>query len=140
MRNAELERLRTELRRGGVSRRYINRTLEELEDHYADLEADALAAGCTAEEAARRAGETLGAGSSIAAAVLARSELKTWTAHWPRSARCMRSVCTLAAYPAAPAHYLADHGADVVRWSVSTGLSLLLTWGMLLALSVTLQL
>lgn len=139
MRNAELERLRTELRRGGVARRYIDRTLEELEDHYADLQADALAAGCTAEEAARRAGETLGTGSSIAAAVLARSELRSWTAHWPRTARCVRSACALAAYPAAPVHYLADHGADVARWGVSTGLSLLLTWSMLLALSAALQ-
>lgn len=140
MRNAELERLRRELIRGGVARRYIDRTLEELEDHYADLEADALAAGCTAEEAARRAHESLGTGSSIAAAVLARAELKAWTAHWPRTARCMRSACALAVMPAVPVHYLVDHGTDVVRWGVSTGLSALLTWGLLLTLSTALQL
>lgn len=139
MRRRELERLRIDLKRGGVSRRYVNRTLEELEDHYADLEADALAAGCTAEQAARRARESLGTGTSIAAAVLARSELKGFGAHWPRTARCVRSACALAAWPAAPVGYLAARGPDVARWSISAGLSLLLTSGLLLTLSTALQ-
>lgn len=139
MRKRELESLRAALRRGGVAPRYIKRTLEELEDHYADLEAAALDAGCSADEAACRAREALGTGASIATAVLARAELKSWAAHWPRAARCVQCACAFAAYPAAPVHYLADHGADVARWGVSTGLSLLLTGGLLLTLSAALQ-
>lgn len=136
MRREELEALRLELGRGGVARRYIERTIEELEDHYADLEADAMAAGCTADEAAQRARESLGTGASIAAAVLARSELKAVGARWPRTSGCMRA---LAAYPAAPVRYLVGHGPDVARWSVSTGLSLVVTAGLLLTLSTMIQ-
>lgn len=139
MRRQELEYLRVELRRGGVSRRYIERTIEELADHYADLEADALEAGCSADEAAQRADESLGSGASIAAAVLERAELKGFAARWPRLSSCMQAMGALAAYRAAPVHYLVDHGPDVARWSVSTGLSLLLTWGLLLTLSTALQ-
>lgn len=140
MRSEELDSLRNDLRRAGVSRRYIARTLEELQDHFADLEADELAAGCAPAEAARRARELLGTGSAIAAAVRSRPELRGWTARWPRTAGCVRSVCALAAYPVAPVGYLAGHGPDVARWSVSTGLSLLLTSALLLTLSSALQL
>lgn len=139
MRSEELKGLREALKRGGVARRYIDRTLEELADHHADLEADALAAGCTRAEAARRASQALGTGASIAEAVLSRPELKSLSARWPRTAECVRSARALAAYPAAPVEYLVDHGADVVRWGVSTGLSLVLTGGLLLMLSTALQ-
>lgn len=132
MRGEELEALRLELRRGGVARRYIERTIEELEHHYADLEADAVAAGCTADEAAQKARESLGTGASIAAAVLARSELRSLGARWPRASGCMRM---LALYPAAPVRYLVGYGPDVARWSVSTGLSLVVTSGLLLTMS-----
>jgi hypothetical protein len=72
MRERQLESLRLELLKGGVTPFYVERTIAELGEHYADLEIAALAAGLTAEEAARSASDALGDERAIVAATLAR--------------------------------------------------------------------
>ena len=94
---AEFEALRLELLRGGIANLYVERTLRELADHYEDLERAALAAGCSREEAAQRARAQLGRPDLIAAAILARPELKSWTRRWPTVALCARSAAALGA-------------------------------------------
>ena len=79
---AEFEALRLELLRGGIANLYVERTLRELADHCDDLERASLAAGCSREEAAQRARAQLGKPDLIAAAILARPELKSWTRRW----------------------------------------------------------
>ena len=74
---AEFEALRLELLRGGIANLYVERTLRELADHCEDLERASLAAGCSREEAAQRARAQLGRPDLIAAAILARPELKS---------------------------------------------------------------
>lgn len=112
----QLEALKLELLRGGVSRVYVERTLLELHDHYEDLEQAAIAAGLSSAEAARAAREQLGDESAIAAAVLARPELKIWSHRWPRTARCLRSAATVIAMPGA---YCIDRRAEIARWSAA---------------------
>ena len=73
MPDERFESLRLELLRSGVAPLYVERTVLELGEHYADLESAALAAGYGAEEAARAARAALGNEREIAAAVLARA-------------------------------------------------------------------
>jgi hypothetical protein len=124
-----LEGLKLELLRGGVSRVYVERTMLELNDHYEDLERAALAAGLSSAEAARAAREQLGDEAALAAAVLARPELRVWSHRWPRTARCIRSAATVITLPGA---YCIDRRAEIARWSAA-GCSALLLVASLLA-------
>jgi hypothetical protein len=127
--------LRVELLRGGIAPYYVNRTLLELREHYADLEADALRAGLSPQEAAAEALAALGSEESIAGAVLARRELKVWSSRCPRAAGLCRLLGALAVAPVVPVVGLCTHhGSEIARWGISTGLSLLLTGAMLLTL------
>ena len=115
----QLEGLRVELLRSGVSPAYVERTVLELREHYEDLERDALAAGLSGHEAERLARTQIGSEESIAAAVLARSELKVWSYRWPVAARCLRSAATVIALPGLPVVYCIDRRAEIARWSAA---------------------
>jgi hypothetical protein len=75
------ERLRDRLLAAGVSPRHVRRYMAELSDHAADLEAEARRGGHTEPEA--RALERLGRPDDLAAAMIARSELRGWTSRAP---------------------------------------------------------
>src|SRR5215831_14517444 len=122
---AQFESLRLELLRGGTANLYVERTLRELADHYEDLERASLAAGCTSEEAAQRARTQLGSAQLIAAAVLARPELKRWTRRWPMFAFCARSAAALGPLPL-PVLYAAGRSDGIARWGGAIGAALLL--------------
>jgi hypothetical protein len=124
--------LRLELLRGGVSPLYVERTILELTEHYEDLEDDALGAGMSAEDAARTAVARLGSDQTIAAAVIARRELLSWSHRWPTVALCVRSAATIGAMPAIPVLYCV-RSEELARWSgaVASALvlvALLLAW------------
>lgn len=118
----------------GVAPRYVRRTIDELSDHRADIEADALATGLSREDAAALARAALGTDADIVAAVSARSELLQWARRWPRSARCVESACYFVSLPAAPIAYCVGHGPAIARWGVSTSLAALLTGVLLFSL------
>ena len=104
------------LQKGGVAPVYIDRTLLELEEHYADLEQDALAAGLSREEAAHTAHTALGTEPVIAAAVLARPELREWSVRYPRFASCVRSATTIGLMPGMPLMFCIEHRPELTRW------------------------
>jgi hypothetical protein len=128
------EGLKEDLLRGGIAPYYVNRTLLELREHYADLEADALGTGLSPHQAATQALAALGSEERLAHAVLARRELKSWVARCPWAAAVCRMLVALLALPLVPVVLCADRGTAIARWSASVGLSLLVTSGMLLAL------
>lgn len=130
----EFAELRDALLRGGVAPVYIRRTLLELDEHYLDLERDGVDAGLSLEHAASRARAELGSERVIAAAVLARLELKDWTYRWPRLACCLRSVVLVALLPAWPVAFCVYRGRLIARWSVSVALAMLVTGSLLLSL------
>ena len=99
MPDARFESLRLELLRSGVAPVYVDRTILELGEHYDDLECAARAAGLSAEEAARSAQATLGNPRVIATAILARTELLTFSMRWPRVAHYLQSAATPTAAP-----------------------------------------
>jgi len=130
---AQFESLRLELLRGGTANLYVERTLRELADHYEDLERASLAAGCTSEEAAQRARAQLGSAQQIAAAVLARPELKRWSRRWPMVAFWARSAAALGPLPL-PVLYVAGRSDGIARWGGAIGAALLLVCSLYSAL------
>jgi len=127
----ELGSLERALLAAGVAPRFVRRTVDELGDHCADIEADALSAGYTPAEAAAIARAAIGSHADIVAAVSARGELLQWSRRWPRSARCLE---TFSALPGVPIAYCAEYGPDIARWSVSASLAALVTGVLLFSL------
>ena len=133
MRNREpFAALRLELLRGGVSPLYVERTILELGEHLEDLENDALAAGLSDEDAASTARNVLGSEATIAAAVMARPELLSWSHRWPTVALCVRSAATIGVLPAIPVLYCV-RSEELARWGGAVAsavvlVSLLLAW------------
>ena len=125
--------LRADLLRKGVSPHYVRRTVSELQDHYLDLESEALAAGRSAEHAAAEAKARLGEESTIAAAVAAQSELQSWPLRRPW-AICVRSLILLALIPVLPIRACMGRGELIARWSLSISFSALVTGGLLLGM------
>jgi hypothetical protein len=119
MPDTRFEGLRLMLQKGGVAPVYIARTLLELEEHYTDLEQDALAAGLSHEEAARAARAAIGDERSIAEAILARPELLDWTVRHPRAASCLRSATTIGLIPGMPVMFCIAHRPELTRWATS---------------------
>jgi hypothetical protein len=135
MRDPRLESLRLELLRSGVTPRCVERTIDELEDHYVDLESAALACGFGPEEAARSAREALGNERVLVSAILARPELLTFSTRWPRVAHCLHSAAALGTLPGLPLLYCLEHRPELARWGLSLGLAATLMGGILAALN-----
>jgi hypothetical protein len=121
MRDERLESLRLELLRSGVNPLYVDRTIVELGEHYADLESAARAAGQSPAEAARSAAAALGHQSELVAAVLARHELLSFSTRWPRVAHCLESAATIGTLPGLPLLYCIEHRPELARWSAAIG-------------------
>jgi hypothetical protein len=135
MRDAQFESLRLELLRSGVTGAYVERTILELTEHYCDLENAALAAGLGADEAARIAQSTLGNERAIAAAILARPELLTFSTRHPRVAQCLQSAVTVGTLPWLPLLYCIEHRPELARWGAALGLAATLMGSVLAALN-----
>jgi hypothetical protein len=77
------EDLRERLLRAGVAPRHVRAYLAELREHLADLTEREAAAGGGAGEALRRARAALGDDETLAAAMLSRPGVRSWTARAP---------------------------------------------------------
>jgi hypothetical protein len=135
MPDARFESLRLELLRGGVNPLYIDRTIVELGEHYADLENAALAAGQTPVDAARNAAAALGHERELVAAILARQELLSFRTRWPRVAQCLRSAAAIGTLPGLPLLYCLEHRPELARWSAAVGAATALMGSVLAALN-----
>jgi hypothetical protein len=135
VRDAQFESLRLELLRGGVAPVYVERTIAELGEHYADLQNAALAAGLSAEEAARSARTTLGNDGLIAAAVLAQPRLLSFRTRYPRVAHCLHSAAAIGTLPGLPLLFCIEHRPELARWGLAFGVAATLMGGVLTALN-----
>jgi hypothetical protein len=135
MRDGQLESLRLELLRGGVTPAHVERTIVELAEHYEDLESAALESGLGADEAARSARSALGSDRVIAAAILAQPELLTFSARYPRVAHYLSSAATIGALPGAPIIYCIEHRPELARWGAAIGAAAALMGSVLAALN-----
>jgi hypothetical protein len=134
MPETQFEALRLELLKRGIAPLYAGRTIEELEEHYADLEAAALTAGRTPSEAAAIARELLGSEEAIVSAALLHPELLAWSKRWPRTAHCLQSAAAIGALPGVPLIYCIEHRPELTRWSTSLGAATILVSGVLTVL------
>lgn len=75
--------LREQLLRAGVAPRHVRRYLDELTDHVADLREEEVGAGKAGIDAENAALERLGNAEQLAEAMLARPELRAWSARAP---------------------------------------------------------
>jgi hypothetical protein len=123
MPDERFEALRLELRKGGVAPVYIERTILELNEHYADLESAALAAGQSPAEAAQTARTALGNERAIAVAILARPELLAFSARWPRVAYYLQSAATIGTLPGLPLVFCIEHRPELARWGAALGVA-----------------
>jgi hypothetical protein len=87
--------LREMLLRAGYSPWRVGRYCRELDDHYADLVNDELAAGKDFPEAQAAARARIGSDEALAAAMLMRPSLRSWTAKAPLAVVVMAPVALL---------------------------------------------
>jgi hypothetical protein len=135
MPDGAFESLRLELLRSGVESLYVERTIAELGEHYLDLQDEGVAAGLSAEDAARSARATLGTDRLIAAAVLARPELLSFSRRWPRIAHCLESAAAIGTLPGLPLLFCIEHRPELARWGVALGAATTLMGGVLACLN-----
>jgi len=135
MPDGQFESLRLELLRGGVAPAYVERTVLELGEHYADLENAALASGSSAEEASRVALAALGNPRAITAAILARPELLTFGTRHPRVAHYLHSAATISLLPGVPLMFCIEHRPELARWGAAIGVAATLMGGVLAGLN-----
>jgi hypothetical protein len=135
MPDGQFESLRLELLRGGVTRAYVERTILELAEHYADLQRAAAASGLCADEAARAASETLGNERAIAAAILAHPELLTFSARYPRVAQYLHSAAAIGTLPGLPLIFCLAHRPGLARWGAAVSLAATLMGSVLAGLN-----
>jgi hypothetical protein len=122
MPDRQFESLRLELLRSGVSPIYVERTIFELADHYADLESAALSSGLCADEAARAASAAIGNERAIAAAVLAHPEL-------------LHSAATIGSLPGLPLMFCIEHRPELARWGAAVSVAVTLMGSVLAMLN-----
>lgn len=135
MPDERFESLRLELLRSGVSPVYVERTIAELGEHYADLVAAARAAGLSAAAAEREARATLGNDRTIAAAVLAHPELLRFSTRWPRVAHCLHSAAVIGTIPGLPVMFCLEHRPELARWGAAVGAAVTLMGAVMAALN-----
>ena len=135
MPDGQFESLRLELLRSGVTPVYVERTVLELAEHYADLESAALASGLGAEDAARAALSSLGNERAIAAAILARPELLTFSTRYPRVAHYLQSAATIGTLPGLPLLFCIEHRPELARWGAAIGVAATLMGSVLAGLN-----
>ncbi len=135
MPDEQFESLRLELLRSGVAPLYVERTILELAEHYADLENAALAAGLCADEATRVAAAAIGNKRAIAAAVLAHPELLTFSTRYPRVAQCLHSAATIGILPGLPLLFCIEHRPELARWGAAVSVAATLMGSVLAVLN-----
>lgn len=79
----QFRELRERLLRAGVAPRHVRRYLTELREHLADLTEEEERAGHSRAEAEARAFQRLGSVEDLARTMIARQELRSWTARAP---------------------------------------------------------
>ena len=123
MPDTQFEALKLELLKGGVAPVYVARTILELEEHYADLERDALDLGLSMNDAARAARTAIGDERALAAVILARPELLEWRTRWPRVAVWVRSAAAIGVLPGLPLMFCIEHRPEIARWGAALGVA-----------------
>jgi hypothetical protein len=140
MARPDFNRMRDQLLRNGVSVRVASRTVTELDEHYDDLESEALAAGMTADEASEYASRQIGEPQTLLHEISCRVELRCWIFRYPGFARVLLPLAWILILPATPLIAGVAHLSSIVRWTACLLLSALVTAAMMLVMQISLTL
>jgi hypothetical protein len=132
----DLAALAQDLLRFGMAPRRVRRTVDELDAHFDDLVADAIATGLDRDSAERQALGQLGAMQDIAMAARARPELRDWAHRFPHLALVVYPLGCAAVLPAAP---VIAHAGDLARWAACILFGGFVTAAILLFLQLTIS-
>lgn len=83
MSDLNFQKIRYELIRGGVSPKFVKRTLGELEAHFSDLESQAIRENLSRSKAKERARKSIGDENTIVKEILGKPELKSLVWRYP---------------------------------------------------------
>lgn len=136
----DLKKLERYLLRSGVAPRHVTRTIDELHDHFDDLEAEARRSGMSPRLACAHASVRLGDPRDIASEVVRRPELRSWMYRFPTLARVALPIAYAAMLPAASIAAGAELATVVVRWGACLLLSAAVTVLMLFAMQISIAL
>ena len=147
----EFDLLRERLLRAGIGAAQAGRYIAELKDHLDDLRAEEQQAGWSPNDAEARAMRRLGYVDALAEAMIARRELRSWSARAPAAAYVVAPLLLLAIATVlwlvllvGACSWLRGHAAwgvadwparirplaDGLAWFSNTMLSMVLGWGL----------
>ena len=132
--------LRNYLLKSGIAPRHVKRTIAELNDHFDDLQLEAVSSGLSPTDTLAFAETRIGEHKLIARNMLARTELKLWVYRYPRIARLYLPVAYLLLLPAAPVFASAENVSAIARWGTSLMVSAAVTAAMLLLMQIAITL
>lgn len=137
MPSPSFQSLAQELRDAGIAPKFADRLRRELEDHYRDLEREALANERTADAAELEARRRLGTNAAIAQEFMNRPELKSWVYRSHGLIRCLRGVCLAYLGLRSVARALAAYRAGLARCAMAAAGAVVLTAALLLGLTLS---
>lgn len=139
MPNPSFERITRQLLDAGITPRLARRLRAELEDHYRDLECEALTYESAPGRAAREARRRLGADAVIVREFLRRPELRSWIYRSSALTWVLRTVTRVYLWSRPLWLATAPWRAPIARYAAAAALALVVTGGTLLVLEASLR-
>lgn len=127
------------LRDAGVSSKYAERLVAELDDHFADLESELLAANRTRAEAAEEAHARLGDAAVVAREIVRRPELRAWIYRSPWIVGSLSALLSVAVALLAPYRLLVLYRSVLLRYLAAGGAAVAVMSLVMFALQVAVR-
>ena len=124
----------------GVRPCHARRSSLEIREHLLDLHAGAVADGMSEHAASDFACQQIGDLQLIAADIISRTELKTWTYRYPKAASLVLPLAYVALLPTTPLFAGVARAQAIARWGVCLMLSAAITGAMFLAMQISILL
>ena len=140
MPDSNLKEFEQYLLRAGVIPSQARRFTTEIAEHLDDLQADAIAEGQSASEAAATARQNMGDMRSIAEDIVNRPELKCWVCRYPRAAGLILPLTYFVLLPITPLFAGVARAPQILRWGVCLMLGAIITGAMFLAMQLSIAL
>ena len=121
----------------GIAPKRVQRTVNEIRDHYEDLVEAGLKRGLERRSAQEQALRELGEVDDLVREMAAHPELKGWASRYPRTAIVVYPLACLAVLPAVPVFAGVANASLIARWGASLVAAGLVTAGMLLILQLS---
>lgn len=145
--DSRFRRMRETMLHGGVAARHARRAMLEIDAHFADLVALAIARGSTPQAAREDAHQVLGSDESLVNSFIAQPELQSWMSRHAGWLFCMAPFLSFVAFAVAAfscvfffgdsvtAYVRRTHTTPIATAAIDTSAQVLLLWIMPLCIS-----